>query len=172
MNIYLTGSHGTGKTTAAKIIAEKTGLSLVPSASRMSPYEQGTIDHQDFVMDMVYKRCATWDNVVHERTPFDVYSYTRNYSNGSSHDLHRHGMKVNAFTRNMSKDKNTLFYFPISFPLIDDGVRPDDFVRQEVDLTIRQMFELTNVNFTVVPCGSPEERADFIIERSLINAVV
>lgn len=165
MNIYMSGAHGTGKSTTARFIAEKTGLSLAPSASRMSPYKHGSIEHQDYVMDQVYKRCATWDGVIHERTPFDVYAYTKDYADSSGDALVRHEMKVNAFARNISERGDVLFYFPIAFPLVDDGVRPDDRMQEKVDKTISQMIVTCGVKYIEIPNGSPEERADFILEE-------
>lgn len=166
MNIYMSGAHGTGKSTTARILAEKAGLSLIPSASRMSPYQHGSIEHQDYVMDQVFKRCSTWDGVIHERTPFDVYAYTRDYAMGGTlTDLPRHSMKVEAFARIMIQREDILFYFPITFPLVDDGVRPNAYIQKEVDHTMSQMIDRFNVTCVTVPKGSPEERADFILKE-------
>lgn len=163
MNIYMSGAHGTGKSTTAKIITEKARFGLLPSASRRSPYEQGTFDHQDYVMNQVYKRCAMYDETVHERTPFDVYAYTISMHVEALVEKHR--MKIDAFARAIRQQGNTLFYFPITFPLKADGIRPDEMVQREVDSIMQYHIERTGIPRIFVPEGTPEERADFILKE-------
>lgn len=161
MNVYMSGPHGCGKSTTAKIVAEKSGLGLLPSASRSSQHKQGTVEHQDYVMDQVYKRCATYDVVVHERTPFDAYAYTE--VAGLDQLLEKHQMKMDAFARSMKNQGDILFYFPITFPLYQDGVRPDEKTQAAVDDIMRSHIERTEVPCLMVPGGTPEDRADFIL---------
>lgn len=164
MNIYLTGSHGTGKTTTAKIIAEKTGLSILPSASRMSPFAQGTVEHQKFVMDQVYKRCSTWSDAIHERTPFDVYSYTSVRKMDSI--IAAQKMKVESFARIARLHEVPIFYFPVTFPF--PGNDPERASRKEqliVDDAIFNIIRIERVKFVAVPKATPEERADFILKE-------
>lgn len=163
MNIYMSGAHGTGKSSTAKIIADKTSYGLLPSASRESPYEQGTFQHQDFVMDQVWKRCTTFDEVILERTPFDVYSYTTAMNVQAL--AAKHEMKMDAFARNVKQQGNVLFYFPITFPLYRDGFRPDEIMQALVDSTMVYHIKRTGIPCLTVPNGTPEERADFILKE-------
>lgn len=167
MNIYMSGAHGTGKSTTARLIAKQTRFGLLPSASRSSPYEHGTFDHQEFVMNQVYKRCAIYDESIQERTPFDVYAYTRVMH--LEQLLEKHRMKIDAFARALTNQGDVLFYFPITFPLQADGVRPDETMQREVDSTMRYHIKRTGTPCIVVPSGTPEERADFIL-KELSNA--
>ena len=163
MNIFFTGSHGTGKTTTALEIEKMSEFNVAPSASRMSPHRQGTIEHQEFVMDRVYRRCATWDNYVHERTPFDVYAYTVEFGLNSAGS--RQKMKIDSFVRSVNHQGNILFYFPIRFDLILDGTRPGKSAQISVDKTISDQIKRTGVNYRIVPDGTPQERADFILKE-------
>lgn len=164
MNIYMSGAHGTGKTTTAKIITEKTGMTVLPSASRNSPYEQGTYDHQDYVMDQVWKRCLRHDNTIHERTPFDVYAYTNAMHVEALVEKHR--MKIDAFARSIKQRGESLFYFPITFELHLDEFRPDEMMQLTVDSIMRHHIERTEIPCIFIPDGTPEERANFILEES------
>ena len=163
MNIYMTGSHGTGKTTTAEIIASKTGLGLPPSVSRRSPYTHGTIEHQKYVMDQVWKRCTTYDEVVHERTPFDAFAYT--VAMGIEDVIEQQQMKVDTFARQIEQQGEAVFYFPVTFPLVSDGIRPDEEMQQHVDRVIQYHLNRTGIPYKVVACGTPEERADFILKE-------
>lgn len=164
MNIYMTGAHGCGKTTTAIEIKKKNdGFGLIPSASRTSPYEPGTEDHQQYVMKTVYQHCAKYDQTIHERTPLDVFAYT---SVGNFNNLREEqAMKLENFLRCMRHSGDTLFYFPILFPLEEDGVRPDGLVQAQIDDFIHDVLERENVLYKTVPMGTPEERADFILKE-------
>lgn len=163
MNIFLTGSHGSGKTSVAEIIAEKTELGVLPSASRISPYKHGTEEHQRYVMDKVYKRCMTYENVIHERTPLDVISYTNLFE--ASKEYNPQKMKVERFFAHITQTHQKIFYFPILFDLKSDGVRPGKWEQIKVDKYIFNQLVSCGVNFIEVPMGTPEERAEFILKE-------
>lgn len=164
MNIYFTGSHGTGKTTTAKIVAKKTRMCVPQSVSRNSPYKQGTLEHQGYVMDKVSNRMMKHEGSVHDRTPLDVFAYTilMEHNSEYNHQL----MKVQRFLRVMENTLEPLFYFPITFPLVSDGVRPGHDDQAKVDSIIKPMLKWFDINVYTVPEGTPEERAEFIVERS------
>lgn len=163
MNIYFTGSHGTGKTTTAKLVAKKAKMCAPPSVSRSSPYKQGSLEHQGYVMDKVYQRAMEHSKSVHDRTPLDVYAYTLMMEHKGEYDHQL--MKAQRFMRVLQDTGEPLFYFPITFPLVSDGVRPGKFEQIEIDTLIKPMLKWSDVNLHVVPDGTPEERTDFVMER-------
>lgn len=163
MNIYFTGSHGTGKTTTAKLLSNRTAFGILPSVSRNSPYKPGTVEHQGYVMDKVSQRTMRHDQTIQDRTPIDVLAYTQmmNFESEYAHQL----MRVDRFLRGIAHSGEPLFYFPIVFPLQSDGVRPGKWEQIEVDSLIRPLLNRLPVNFYTMPSGTPEERVDFILER-------
>ena len=170
MNIYLTGAHGTGKSTVAQIIKERAGFCTVPSVSRNSPYEMGTEEHQKYVMDKVFYHYSKYDGLILERTPLDVYSYTHLMQIESEYN--RQKMKVEAFFRGIKQSEEPIFYFPIYFDLENDGVRPGQVEQVQVDRFIYNYLQDNNIEYHTIPYASPEERADFILERVAENANV
>lgn len=114
-------------------------------------------------MSQVYKRCVIYDEAIQERTPFDVYAYTR--AMNLEQLVEKHTMKIDAFARALITQGNPLFYFPITFPLQADGVRPDEMMQREVDSTMQYHIKRTGVHCIFIPEGSPEERADFILKE-------
>lgn len=170
MNIYFTGSHGTGKTTTARLLSSRLGYSIVPSVSRNSPHEPKTIDHQRYVMEKVVYRTMMHTYTVQERTPVDVFAYTKLMG---MKKLYRHQqMCVDRFLRNINHAREPIFYFPIHFELENDGVRPDEHAQEYIDKEIILELERARVNYHVIPDASPEKRVDFILERINKNAKV
>lgn len=163
MNIYMTGAHGCGKTTTASKITLSGGFEALPSVARSSPYESGTPENQRYIMNKIYDRCLRRDKCIHERTPLDVLSYTRLM--GMESEYQHQEMKLEAFFRFIKGGGGILFYFPILFPLVEDGVRPGKHEQIQIDDFIRKMLIDSGVLFLTVPSGTPEERADFILER-------
>lgn len=170
MNIYLTGAHGTGKSSVAKIIKSRADFCTVPSASRNSPYEMGTEEHQRYVMDKVFTQHSKHDALVLERTPLDVYSYTRLMKIEAEYN--RQQMKVEAFFRALKHTNQPVFYFPISFELENDGIRPGEVEQIQVDKFIYDYLENNNIHYHAIPNATPSERADFILERAVQGACI
>ena len=170
MNVYFTGSHGTGKTTTARLLSSKLGYTIVPSVSRNSPHEPKTLDHQRYVMEKVVYRTMMHTYTVQDRTPVDVFAYTKLMG---MKKLYRHQqMCVDRFLRSIGHAKDPLFYFPIHFELENDGVRPDEHAQEYIDKAIVLELERSGVNYHVIPDASPEKRVDFILERINKNAQV
>lgn len=163
MNIYFTGSHGTGKTTTAELLSKRTGFGTLPSVSRNSPYRPGTVEHQGYVMDKVSQRTMRHDRTIQDRTPLDVFAYTQMMQLEGEYEYQM--MKVNRFLRAITHSNEPLFYFPITFPLRSDGVRPGKWEQIEVDSLIKPLLSRFEVNLHTVPAGTPEERVEFILER-------
>ena len=163
MNIYLTGAHGVGKTVTSKIITTNTNFSLMPSASRQSPHRHGTLQHQDYVMRQVHKRVTRCDQIISDRTPLDVFAYTKMMEIQPLYDEHE--MKVQRFFRYLKHSNETLFYFPILFDLVEDGVRPGREEQKFVNDFIYEYLVESDVDFKTVPMGTPEERANFILKE-------
>lgn len=163
MNIYMTGAHGTGKTSVAEEIARTTEFSNLKSVSRWSPHVSGTPENQRFIMEKVQKRCNMTNHCVHERTPLDVFAYTSLMGIESEYTPQK--MKVERFLDHLKHTGNKIFYFPVLFDLESDGVRPGKWEQSVVDKTIKTQLDNSGVNYATVPMGSVEERAQFILKE-------
>lgn len=170
MNIYFTGAHGCGKTTTARLLSSKLNYSIVPSVSRHSPYTPNTIEHQGYVMEKVVYRTMMHTYTVQDRTPVDVFAYTKLMG---IKKLYQHQqMCVDRFLRTIDHAGDPIFYFPIHFELEDDGVRPDKKAQEHVDQIIISELDRSGVKYHVVPNALPEDRVDFILERIREDAQV
>lgn len=170
MNIYLTGSHGTGKTTVAKIVEQKTDFGTLPSVSRTSPFPQGTLENQKYVMQKISQRTKFHDQTIQERTPLDVFAYTMMMNIRSEYNSQN--MEVERFIRSIEHSGEPLFYFPIAFAIEADGVRPGKWEQRQVDATIKGILDNSSVPYHVIPEGTPEERADFVLQEVRGHATI
>lgn len=159
MNIYLSGSHGTGKTSIVKQLRQD-GWLKKPSVARHSPYEPGTVINQHFIMSKVYKNCMTLSGYALDRTPIDVMSYTQLYLPDNDVEITYSIMQVESFRRS----NPTIFYTPIEFGLQEDGFRPGTKEQKTIDQYIKDTdrYDFNYVRLT----GTVEERVNMIKEHT------
>jgi len=128
----------------------------------------GSEEHQKYVMDRVFAHYSKHDSIILERTPLDVYSYTKLMEVEAEYA--RQQMKVEAFFRGLLNLGRPIFYFPIYFDLENDGVRPGQEDQVQIDRFIHSYLDDNGVNYYTVPFDTPEARADFILERTGADA--
>lgn len=174
VKIILCGAHSTGKTTVANLLSEEMRLSRRESVSRKSPYQPGTPENQRYIMSKVYEENVStlYNGYVLERSVFDVDAYTKLYDLRMlySYDAMKMDTAARIFKAN---DDYILFYFPITFGLVADGVRPEDEAEQkEVDLFLKYNLDSRKVKYHTVPTGSPETRVRYIKRKMKKHATV
>lgn len=158
MNVYLSGSHGTGKTSIVKKL-RKSGWHKKPSVARSSPFPAGTVRNQHYIMSKVYDNCMRLEGYALDRTPIDVMSYTKLYLPDNKSELMYSIMKVESFRRS----NPLIFYTPIEFELDDDGFRPGLEEQEEVDMYIKETLDTYDFYYVMLT-GTVEQRVKTIKE--------
>lgn len=176
--IILIGSHGTGKSTLAKALAEELDLPITESVARIvietsSRYDPDPIEFQNRLCKMSHWDFTRWKDVpnIMTRCPLDTLAYTKALSR-QKEDKYDYQELYNRYLEQFKKDevamemvKHSLFvYLPIEFKPENDGVRPvDPEYQQAVDQAMRELiyeFQIT----PLVVSGSVEERVEKVMD--------
>jgi predicted ATPase len=175
------GSHGTGKTTTADIVSEKTGCTALTSKSR-DVGEVMPINREASHLSQLLITTARGNQAMHysgtpglhvaDRTPLDSLAYTQYQIDNiwpETHDIYINESKN--LVRNTMWRYTALFYFPVTFHPEEDGTRDGDVNYQDaIDYYIRDFADELGFFYHTVPNGTAEERADRIIE--LLGSIV
>ena len=144
MRVAFTGSHGTGKSTAAKHLGDRHGYTVIDNVSREAA-KKGVrlgakatfLDELALTSTLVQSHYCRDVDIVLARTLIDKLAYTQ--CNPNISEVERNEL-VRVFDRAALYESGTydlLIYFPIAWPLEEDGVRPDEGMRVDVDRHIR-----------------------------------
>lgn len=183
--IILIGSHGTGKSTLAKALAEELDLPITESVARILlelKYNPDPMDYQEAVCKLSRWDFTRWKDVpnIMTRCPLDTLAYTKALSRKKNDKLYLGKYNYdrlyeeiyNRHLEHFKKDevamemlKHSLFvYLPIEFKPENDGVRPiDPEYQQAVDQAMRELiyeFQIT----PLVVSGSVEERVEKVMD--------
>jgi hypothetical protein len=177
MRIGFTGAHGTGKTTTAQRLVQilPQNWPMVPSTARLSQAagfpinRDATPESQLFTMmartSLEDKVEREYGRVVSDRTPLDSLAYTKYQLDymWKDRDLQFYYDMSYEHTLSHMQKYDAVFYFPVLWSPVDDGVR-DPSVEYQLEhnrilvrLAIHQATQLIRV-----PDGTVDERAQFI----------
>ncbi len=154
------GAHSTGKSTLATCLHLATGLPLIEGVTRQTPLElRGTHAGQSSILLDYVERFAIetikstgW---ICDRTLVDVccYSIINNVWGFEFSESLLKAWKVKPYA------PTHIIYFPIEFPMIQDGQRPSEKQREEFDACAKKLvFSLWPNALTVN--GSVGDRLD------------
>lgn len=163
-----TGAQGTGKTTILNHFKE-CGMNVITEVVRnlskqgVQINEQGTQQGQETIFNEYIKLLSQKDPYISDRGLTDVISYSccLQESGRVSMDFVRDQIKtLKQFTEN--NPDVVYFYFPIEFPVVNDGVRStDEAFRTKVDAYILDLLERVGLPYIKVT-GSVEERIKIV----------
>lgn len=170
MIIGFFGSHGTGKTTTADLIADKMGCTQLTSKSR-EVGEFLPINTEATHLSQLLITAGRANQAMHysgtpgvyvaDRTPLDSLAYTAYQADNvwtDTPDIYLNESKN--LVKNTMWRYTALFYFPVTFPPEDDGVRYSDVNYQDsIDYYIRSLADELGFFYQTVPDGTAEERA-------------
>ena len=137
--IIFTGAQGTGKSTILTYFKEN-GYPVITEVVRtlaqegIKINEEGTIRSQEIIFDTYKQIFSNCENVMLENVVFsdrgltDVASYTA-YLAIAEHNFDAMKLliqELEAIREWNEKNDAVYFYFPIEFPVVDDGVRSTD----------------------------------------------
>jgi nicotinamide riboside kinase len=188
MRIAITGSHGVGKTTLAKKLAEGLKLPLIEEIARKMADIYG-IKHTEeiknaswglraeFQDSVWYAQMVAEDSLrefVSDRSILDVVAYSLYYGL----DGYRWRVRRERAPEEVWGTYDLLVYVPIRFPLRSDGFRlTDDQSQKACDKLIRQMFsevEGEEVCFESGICYkcNPDRRIRFAKLRTVVEVLI
>lgn len=184
IKIGMTGAQGTGKTSMAEAMQKVAfrNFALVPSTARQIkaygyPINREATELSQILVPllrMIDEAEATANKhnqlykqgIISDRTLVDSLAYTMYQT---AH-VWEHGEMIEHITFRLTqmymRTYNVLLYFPIYWDSVDDGVRDsDEAYRREIDLNVKSVLELLDVDYWTVPNVSPEERSAWLVDK-------
>jgi len=162
MRITIMGSHGTGKTTLAKALAEKLNFRYIHDVVREEAVKKGfTINENTPPEVQLWLLIRQWEletttpeGWVADKSLFDYLVYG---------DLILKDESVKKIIRwfiQRNARYDFVFYLPIEFPMENDGIRSvSPEFRESIDRLFRKCLDEFGVKYIVLS-GSPEERIE------------
>lgn len=178
MKIAFVGSFSTGKTTLANLFAREWDYPLLPEVAREVvelgfPLDQtATAETETLIFLKQWRAEHMHERFVADRSIYDVLAYAdwvmeHNDSDRKENHLWRESRELAILDLRGRYDH--VFYLPIEFPIVLDGLRPDDPAFQaDIDGRIRRLLENHDVAFHTL-AGSVEERQAQV--RQTVGAV-
>ena len=167
--ILLCGASGVGKTTVLNKFKEE-GFDVVTEVVRtlvkekgIKINEMGDEEGQRMIFDAVSESIKK-DYIVADRCWVDVIAYTAWSVNQGKISKSILMPFIEFFVNSMTYQENKVLfvYFPIEFPVTDDGVRStDEEYRKSIDDYIKGILQESGYHYITVH-GTPEERVEQI----------
>ncbi|HVL90884.1 MAG TPA: ATP-binding protein [Actinomycetota bacterium] len=171
--IAIVGSFSTGKTTLAEIVAERLGLSLLPEVARevaamgFKLDKDATPEVETLIFLKQLRNEMTHEHFVGDRSLIDVMAYAGwvldNQPPRPESALWE--ACVNIAEHQLRSQYSHVFYLPIEFPIVPDGLRPlDPDFQSEIDARMRALLDRHAISFETLT-GSVEDRVDALVDR-------
>lgn len=171
--IAIVGSFSTGKTTLAEILARRLDLPLLPEVAReivelgFKLDKDATPETEALIFLRQYNNELSTDEFVGDRSLIDVMAYAGwvldNQPRRKEFALWEECERL--AERRLRTNYSHVFYLPIEFPIVLDGLRPNDPEFQtEIDQRMRKLLETHAVTHETIT-GSVEERLEQIEMR-------
>jgi len=160
LQIAFVGSHGTGKTMLShevfKWMRRELDLPVIPifESTRMFQLDQ---QEKDYERKLIQKRASEFTHFGHfisDRSLIDPLGYQKVVRGKIDASI-----KEFAFTHS----KQLLFYIPISFDIVDDGIRPiDKDYQQKVQDAIKGILDESQLTYYTISRVDMVERLNFV----------
>lgn len=178
MKTAFVGSFSTGKTTLANLFAREWEMTLLPEVARQVvelgfPLDQSaTAETETLIFLKQWRAEASHERFVADRSIYDVLAYAdwvmEHQPSRKENHLWFESREIATFDLRARYDH--VFYLPIEFPIVLDGLRPDDTEFQaDIDRRIRHLLHTADVEFHTLT-GSVEERQEQV--RATVGSVV
>lgn len=177
MKVAFVGSFSTGKTTLAELFAREWDLPLLPEVARQVvelgfPLDQtATAETETLIFLKQWRAEITHQRFVADRSLFDVLAYAdwvmeHQETERKEDHLWRESREI--ATQDLRARYDHVFYLPVEFPIVLDGLRPDDpGFQADIDSRLRRLLETHDVSHVTLT-GTVEERQEQV--RSTVGA--
>lgn len=175
--VAIVGSFSTGKTTLAEDLARRLDLPLLPEVARevaalgFKLDKDATPETETLIFLRQYNNELSIPEFVGDRSLIDVMAYAGWVLDNQPRrkELLLWDECVRLAERRLRTGYSHVFYLPIEFPIVLDGLRPDDpAFQEEIDERILGLLSAHDIEYESVT-GSVEERMDETL-RSLGRA--
>lgn len=166
--IAIVGSFSTGKTTLAEVLSRRLDLPLLPETARevvelgFKLDKDATPETETLIFLKQYNNELSFPEFVGDRSLLDVMAYAGwvldNQPRRKETALWEECKRL--AERHIRSAYSHVVYLPIEFPIVLDGLRPDDpAFQKEIDERMLHLLEVHDVGFDTVR-GSVEERVE------------
>ncbi|MFN2642234.1 MAG: AAA family ATPase [Actinomycetota bacterium] len=171
--IAIVGSFSTGKTTLASAVAEPLGLPLLPEAARevvalgFKLDKDATPETETLIFLKQFYNEMSHPEFVGDRSLIDVMAYAGwvldNREWTKEMTLWEECQKI--ASHHLRSQYSHVFYLPIEFPIVPDGLRPmDPDFQNDIDRRMLEILDTNAIKFETLT-GSVEERIEALTER-------
>jgi nicotinamide riboside kinase len=166
--IAIVGSFSTGKTTLAESAADKLGLPLLPEVAREIAAQgfkldkDATVETETLIFLRQYYNEMVHTDFIGDRSLIDVMAYA---SWVLEHQARRKEFAlwdtcVDIAQHHLRSQYTHVFYLPIEFGIVPDGLRPmDPEFQADIDRRILELLDIHAIHHRTLR-GSVEERVD------------
>jgi nicotinamide riboside kinase len=178
VKIAFVGSFSTGKTTLATLFAREWDYPLLPEVARQVvelgfPLDQSaTAETETLIFLKQWRAEAVHERFVADRSIYDVLAYAdwvMEHNRGDRKENHLWYESREIALLELRARYDHVFYLPIEFPIVLDGLRPDDTAFQaDIDRRIQHLLESNDVPFRALT-GPVERRQEEV--RRMVGAL-
>ncbi|MDQ4090990.1 MAG: ATP-binding protein [Actinomycetota bacterium] len=171
MKIAFVGSFSTGKTTLANLFAREWGYPLLPEVAREVvalgfPLDQSaTAETETLIFLKQWRAEASHGHFVADRSIYDVLAYAdwvMENQDGDRKENHLWYESRELAIMDLRARYDHVFYLPVEFPIVLDGLRPDDTAFQaDIDRRIVELLKGEDVAYQTLT-GTVEERQEHV----------
>ena len=168
--IAIVGSFSTGKTTLAEALAEQLDLPLLPEVARevvelgFKLDKDATPETESLIFLRQYNNELSTEEFVGDRSLIDVMAYAGWVLDNQERtkEFYLWDECVRLAERRLRRSYSHIFYLPIEFPIVLDGLRPDDpEFQQDIDRRVISILRAHDLDHHTLK-GSVEERLEQI----------
>ncbi len=176
MKVAFVGSFSTGKTTLANLFAKEWEYPLLPEVAREVvelgfPLDQNaTAETETLIFLKQWHAEVTHDRFVADRSVYDVLAYAdwvMQREREPRKEDHLWAVARQIALMDLRARYDHVFYLPVEFPIVLDGLRPDDTAFQaDIDRRIRRLLDSADVAYDTLT-GPVEARQEQV--RALVG---
>ena len=178
MKVAFVGSFSTGKTTMANLFAKEWDYPLLPEVAREVvelgfPLDQNaTAETETLIFLKQWRAESSHDHFVADRSIYDVLAYAdwvMQHERAPRKEDHLWMEAREIALMDLRARYDHVLYLPIEFPIVLDGLRPDDTAFQaDIDRRIRRLLDSADVAYETLT-GPVHARQEQV--RALVTSV-